>query len=138
MNINMNKQEILKEYKNQEDKLLVAKILDKIEFVKTKNKIQNTDFLNMYEQEIAINILNKLNLKTYYLFGGKENTERNILIIYPEKLTEEMARKNNKNIIGIIRINLPKDLEDEYDHRKYLGAIMKIGIEREKVRRYSC
>lgn len=128
----MNKQEILKEYKNQEDKLLVAKILDKIEFVKTKNKIQNTDFLNMYEQELAINILNKLGLKTYYLFGGKENTERNMLIIYPEKLTEEMARKNNKNIIGIIRINLPRDLEDEYDHRKYLGAIMKLGIEREK------
>ena len=36
----MNKTEILEEYKNQEERLLVAKILDKLEFTKTKNKIQ--------------------------------------------------------------------------------------------------
>ena len=33
----MNKQELLSDYKNQEDKLLLAKVLDKIEFCKTKN-----------------------------------------------------------------------------------------------------
>lgn len=129
----MNKEELMKEYKNQEERLLVAKIIDKIEFVKTKNKIQYTDFLNIYEQEVALNVMNKTGIKTYYLFGGKENTERKILIIYPEKLTEEMARKNHKNIINIIRIELPKDLNDEYDHRRYLGAIIKLGLEREKV-----
>ena len=129
----MNKNEIMQDYKNQEERLLVAKILDKIEFIKNKNKIQYTDFLNLYEQEVALNVLNKVGIKTYYLFGGKENTERKILIIYPEKLTEEMARKNHKNIISIIRITLPKDLEDEYDHRRYLGAVIKLGIEREKI-----
>ena len=41
----MNKTEILEEYKNQEQRLLAAKILDKLEFTKTKNKIQITDFL---------------------------------------------------------------------------------------------
>ena len=34
----MNKQEMLKDYKNQEDKLLLAILLDKIEFTKTKKK----------------------------------------------------------------------------------------------------
>ena len=43
----MNKTEILEEYKNQEQRLLAAKILDKLEFTKTKNKIQSTDFLNL-------------------------------------------------------------------------------------------
>jgi RNA-binding protein YlmH len=129
----MNKQEILQEYKNQDDRLLVAKILDKIEFVKTKNKIQCTDFLNLYEQEIALNVMKKSGVNKFYLFGGKETTERKILIIYPEKLTEEMARKNHKNLISIIRISVPKDLAGEYDHRRYLGAIIKLGIDREKV-----
>ena len=32
----MNKQEIMQEYKEQEERLLVAKILDKLEFTKNK------------------------------------------------------------------------------------------------------
>lgn len=128
----MNKQEIMQEYKNHEERLLVAKILDKLEFTKTKNKIQYTDFLNMYEQDIADKLLKKIGYQNYYFFGGKESTERKLLIIYPEKLTEEMARKNHDKIMSIIKIKLPNDLKDEYDHRKYLGAIMKLGVEREK------
>lgn len=129
----MNKQEILQEYKNQEDRLLVAKILDKLEFTKTKNKIQYTDFLNLNEQEIAMKVLKKVDYKNYYFFGGKENSERKVLVIYPEKLTEEMSRKNDNKILSVIRVKLPNDLESEYDHRKYLGSIIKVGIEREKI-----
>ena len=56
----MNKQELLSDYINQEDKLLLAKVLDKIEFCKTKNKIENTDFLNLDDQDL-INIWNLKN-----------------------------------------------------------------------------
>ena len=51
----MNKQELLSDYKNQEDKLLLAKVLDKLEFSKARNKIENTDFLNLYEQDLKNN-----------------------------------------------------------------------------------
>ena len=128
----MNKHELMQEYKNQEERILVAKILDKFEFTKTKNKIQYTDFLNIYEQDIADKLLKKIGYKNYYFFGGRESTERKLLIIYPEKLTEEMARKNHSKILSIIKIKLPNDLKDEYDHRRYLGAIVKLGVEREK------
>ena len=129
----MNKTEILDEYKNQEERLLAAKILDKLEFTKTKNKIQYTDFLNLSEQELAMKLLKTQKYDNYYFFGGKENLERKILVIYPEKLTEEMSRKNDDKIMSIIRIKLPADLEGEYDHRKYLGSCIKVGIEREKI-----
>ena len=129
----MNKTEVLEEYKNQEQRLLAAKILDKLEFMKTKNKIQSTDFLNLNEQELAMKLLKKVDCENYYFFGGKDNTERKILIIYPEKLTEEMSRKNDDKIISIIRIKLPNELEGGYDHRTYLGSCIKIGIEREKI-----
>ena len=52
----MNKQELLKKY-NEEEKLLISKVLDKIKFVKEKNRIETTDFLNMYEQKIIKEIL---------------------------------------------------------------------------------
>ena len=129
----MNKTEVLEEYKNQEQRILAAKILDKLEFTKTKNKIQSTDFINLNEQETAIKLLKKVDCNNYYFFGGKENTERKVLVIYPEKITEEMSRKNDDKILSIIRIKIPNELEGQYDHRTYLGSCIKIGIEREKI-----
>ena len=129
----MNKQELLKDYKNQEDKLLLAKVLDRLEFSKGKNKIENTDFLNLYEQDLVDKFLKKIKFTNYYFFGGTGEAERKILMIYPEKLTEEMARKNHTKMISVIKIKLPIELNDEFDHRRYLGAIMKLGIEREKI-----
>ena len=35
--------------------------------------------------------------------------------------------------MSVIKIKLPPELEDSIDHRGYLGAVMKLGIEREKV-----
>lgn len=129
----MNKQELLTDYKNQEDKLLLAKILDKIEFCKTKNKIESTDFLNLAEQNLVDKFLKKIKYTNYYFFGGAGEAERKVLILYPEKITQEMARKNHSKIMSVIKINVPNDLEHEYDHRNYLGAIIKLGIEREKI-----
>ena len=63
--IKMNKTELLDEYKNQEQRLIAAKILDKLEFSRTKNKIQATDFFNLNEQELAIKLLNKVNCSNY-------------------------------------------------------------------------
>ena len=44
-----------------------------------------------------------------------------------------MSRKNDEKIISLIRIKLPSELEGQYDHRKYLGSCIKVGIEREKI-----
>ena len=37
------------------------------------------------------------------------------------------------NIVQIIRIELPDDLKGKYTHRDYLGAVIKLGLKREKV-----
>ena len=129
----MNKQELLSDYRNREDKLLLAKVLDKLEFSKARNKIENTDFLNLAEQDLVDKFLKKIKFTNYYFFGGAGEAERKVLILYPEKLTEEMARKNHSKIMSVIKIKLPSELEDSIDHRGYLGAIMKLGIEREKI-----
>ena len=49
----MNKQDFLKDYKKQEDKMLLAQVLDKIEFVKTRGKLEYTDFLDMYQTSLV-------------------------------------------------------------------------------------
>ncbi len=131
----MNKQEILAKYTNEDDKLLVAKLLDKIEFVNSKNRIECTDFLDMRQKQLLEKILKDMKIENHVAFGGYETAERTLIIIYPEKL-EEVFKKENfdyNSIFGSIRIILPNELKGMYSHRDYLGAIIKIGMKREKV-----
>ena len=58
----MNKQELLKDYKKQEDKICLAQVLDKIEISKKTNKIQYTDFLDMYQVSLVQNFLRKIQI----------------------------------------------------------------------------
>ena len=50
----MNKQEILNYYK-EDDRLLIAKVFDKIEITEKRNKITNTDFLDLHQKNIVQN-----------------------------------------------------------------------------------
>ena len=100
--------------KKEEDKLLIAKIEDKIRFCNSKNKITYTDFMQLNEKSIAKKILNDKKIKNYFFFGGINNPDREIIVFFPDKLTEEMARNNLKNIIKVIYIKLPNN--QHYDH----------------------
>lgn len=127
----MNKSEMLEKYSKPEDKLLVSKILDKIEACTRKNIVTCTDFLDMSQFKIVQSVLNAA--KCNYIFnGGYNEASRNIAIIYPEKLTEDMILKSLNNYMKIIRVELPKNLYGEYKHKDYLSGIMKLGIKREK------
>lgn len=131
----MDKQELINRYKNEEDKLLVSKILDKIKFSKTKNQITNTDFLDMYQRKITEEVLNSEKEKNFLYYYPCENTEKAMLIIYPEKYDDIF--KNNKfnfsQFIKLIRITLPNQLKGQYVHKDYLSGIMKLGIKRKKI-----
>ena len=99
----MEKQKILNDYKKQEDKILLAQVLDKIEFSKQREKIEYTDFLDMYQIALVKTFLKKIEFENYVLFGGFENAERNILLIYPEKYNMVMVEKNYSKIIKAIK-----------------------------------
>lgn len=129
----MDKQKILVDYKKQEDKMLIAQILDKIEFSKQREKLEYTDFLDMYQVALVKTFMKKIEFSNYVLYGGFENAERNVLIIYPEKYTMSMVEKNYSKIISPIRIVLDEEEKGKYTHRNYLGGIVKLGIKREKV-----
>ncbi len=117
-------------YKNSEYKLLIAKVIDKYEFSKTKNKITYTDFLNISEISIIKRILKEEKVSNFIIYGGKDETDRSILIFYPEKFSKEMVEKNYEKIFNVIRIKLPNNIK--YEHREFLSGIMKLGIKREK------
>ncbi len=134
----MDKQELMKSCAKDEDKILVAKLLDKIKFTSQKNQIQVTDFLDGYEQKLSAQVLQQAKYKTYKFYGGYEESERKILFFLPDKLFDLIhepleTNKMIQNEIEVISIVLPNDLVGKYHHRDYLSAIMKLGIKREKV-----
>lgn len=125
--------EILNDYKDKDDKILLAQILDKVEMVEKKNKIEYTDFLDLAQIELVQKFINKIKLYNYMIYGGFEQAERKIFVIYPDKFNSVVVEKNLSNIVQIIRIDLPDDLKGKYTHRDYLGAVIKLGIERKKI-----
>ncbi len=129
----MDKQLLLKDYRRQEDKICLSQILDKIEFVKTRGKIEYTDFLTMYQLSLVENFFNKIKFEPYKFYGGYEDSERKVVILYPEKYEEIMLEKNYTKWVKIVRVCLPQELHGEYFHRNYLGGIVKLGLKREKV-----
>ena len=125
--------EILNEYRNKDEKILLAQILDKAENVDKKNRIEYTDFLDMTQIKLVQNFINRQKIDNYILYGGFEEAERKIFVFYPEKFNAQIVKKNLENIVQIIRIELPADLKGKYTHRDFLGGVMKLGVKREKV-----
>ncbi len=129
----MNKIELLKDYKKQEDKMCLSQVLDKIEFSSTREKIEYTDFLDMYQISLVENFLRKTKISNYELYGGYEEAERKILIIYPEKYDKKMIEKNYNKMIRVVRVILPEEEKGKYNHRNYIGGIVKLGKKRKKI-----
>lgn len=129
----MNKENLLAKYKKQEDKLLVAKLLDKIAIAEKQNKITYTNFLDPYQKKVIENLIKEIKIKNGMFFGGYETAERTIHIFYPEKLQDISIGNLSKDILGVVSIQLPKESYGKYVHKDYLGALMKIGLQREKI-----
>ena len=123
----MDKRLILNKYSKPEEKLLISKMIDKIELTTNKNKIQNTDFLNIYQSHLLEKILKQEKVENYIINGGISDSERNIIVFFPEKLSE-IVNTNTSKILPIkcIRIKLPKEMYGKYTHRDYLGGLIKL------------
>lgn len=96
--------------KSNDKNFMIGNIKDKINLAKKRNKIQNTIFFTETEKTLIEKELRILKEKNYFFFGGYPDAEREILIIYPEKFTEEIAKDNLSNIIKVIKIELSNEL----------------------------
>ncbi|MBR3153365.1 MAG: hypothetical protein IKF52_07275 [Clostridia bacterium] len=111
-----------------DNRILIAKMKDKEKLCNTRNKIAYTDFLDMYQKSVLLKEVKE----NYIVFGGYDGAEREIILFYPDKITKVVANCCFNNIFKVIRIMLPNDLKEKYEHRVFLSGIMKIGLSREK------
>lgn len=104
----------------------MRRILDKIEMVLGNHSIQSTDFMDPYERKLAQSILNRFTEISYREMGGLIEAERKIILIYPDYL-----QWDNMDL-PIVSLKI-EGLVDKLSHRDFLGGILNLGINREKI-----
>ena len=68
----MNRQEILSKYENEDDRLFIAKFLDKVELSQKRNVIETTDFLDMHQNSLIKKLIKTDEYKRCFMYGGYE------------------------------------------------------------------
>jgi len=111
---------------DDKQKIEVKRLLDKFNIVRKKGILIDTDFLDPYILAIGENILKSAYDDLNYIsHGGYESAERKILRIFPRFYNGNLE-EFPFTIINISGIKAP-------NHRNILGAILGLGIKREKV-----
>lgn len=123
----MDRSNIEKIAKTSQDKVLLAKLWDKIQTGLRKNIPVSTCFLSPYEQEMSRYLFGEPEGLHYY--GGYNNAERKKLVYLPEYLEESSL--NEECDIICLRASFYEG--DAPSHRDFLGALMGAGIARETV-----
>ncbi len=111
-----------------EDRLLLAKLWDKITAGMRKNIPANTCFLSPRELEMARYLFG--DVPGLYAFGGYADAERKMLIYLPEYLEENTLYDSDSPCV-CLRAGFYQ--ADSPSHRDFLGALMGAGIGRETV-----
>ncbi|QGU00058.1 Putative RNA-binding protein YlmH [Candidatus Syntrophocurvum alkaliphilum] len=110
-----------------EEKILISRIQDLCKQASRGNVVVS-DFLDLRQQELAslvINYIKNTNFD-YFFYGGFSEAERKRLIISPQ------WQENPDNLIKCIEIK-PIGKNGYLEHRDYLGALLNLGIKREKL-----
>lgn len=124
----MDRQNIEKIAQTSEDKVLLAKLWDKINSGLRKSIPANTCFLSLREQELSRFLFG--DLEGLYAFGGFEGCERKMLVYLPDYL-DETYLQDEDSPITCLRATFYE--EDHLSHRDFLGALIGAGISRDAI-----
>ena len=124
----LKKEQILSYLRDPEERNIVAKVIDKIEATIRAHEPQVLDFYDPYQRHLIDRVLPGNLGVGYFWAGGFVDAERQRLIIFPDYMSAEEIDQ------GLAFFNIKANLKFmELSHRDYLGAILGLGIKREKV-----
>lgn len=124
----MNRNNIEKIARSPEDKLLLAKVWDKIDAGIRKNIPANTCFLTQRELEMAQFLFGSV--EGLSAMGGYSDAERKMLVFLPDYLDDFYYSTEESPLICLRAVFYQGDTPS---HRDFLGALMGAGIAREAI-----
>ena len=123
----MDRNNIEKIAKTPQDRVLLAKLWDKIQTGMRKNIPVSTCFLSPYEQEMSRFLFGQA--EGLHLFGGYADAERKMLVYLPDYLEEDALPEE----AGLSCLRATFYENDSLSHRDFLGALTGEGIAREAI-----
>lgn len=124
----MDRANIEKIAQSSEDKVLLAKIWDKLQAGMRKNIIASTGFLSPRELEMSRYLFG--DAQGLCRFGGYPDAERKMLVYLPEYLEESTLMEEDSPLVCLRATFYESDAPS---HRDFLGALMGAGITRQTI-----
>lgn len=115
---------------SKDNKTFIKRMLDLANKSYAQNIFTFSDFLGEGEQSLFFENIKEFSFVKYEIYGGSSKTER-VMIRFGDK--EELGY-DEAFPISIIKISpLIEKFSDNLGHRDYLGALMNLGITRNKL-----
>ncbi len=128
------------------DKLLLGRIKDLAKRAFEGNYVTHTDFLSASEVYEVNALCAGAGLFTgeyqidgvdYCVYGGQNEAERSLICFLPSYMSAQdflASEKENGDIVSCILIEpVNRKFADELSHRDFLGSLMNLGIERNRI-----
>lgn len=127
----------------EEKEVLIARVKELAHRSSSKGFITHTEFLSLSEQNCFFNFLMESHIdpkkkmcfdSSFFLDGGHEDSDRKMIFFIPTFIEEkEIIEEEIESCISCLHI-YPKNIKfaDNLNHRDYLGALMKLGYERDQ------
>jgi RNA-binding protein YlmH len=119
------REDILNKYNNKEDKIFVSSILDKILKYNKTDTIITTNFLDMNEFKISVELLNKSKVN-YKVFSLNDTLERKCIALVPEYI-------ENYDFSNVTCIKAVANKSSKLLHKDFMGSIYSIGISEDMI-----
>jgi len=124
----MDRSNIEKISQNSDDRILLAKLWDKVQSGMRRNIPAHTCFLSPRELEMARFLFGSA--QGLYSFGGYEEAERKMLCYLPDYLEDSCLMEDGSPVICLRATFFEGDTPT---HRDFLGSLMGCGVAREAV-----
>ena len=128
----MNKKELLDRCaKSGEERVLLARALDKLELAQNRGVPAQTPFLSPGEQASLSDLLSAWGRPRHLFWGGYPDAERRVCAFLPDWQEEDDLRSDPEGPLAALEARFPP--EAGLGHRDILGSLMGLGITREKL-----
>lgn len=112
----------------EEERILLARVYDRMDAAARRNVPGSTCFLSQREQALAAALLPEL---TLHFFGGYDGAERAVCCFVPDYWTPEEYLLGEDGPVRALQASFYHG--DRLTHRDFLGALMGSGVKREAV-----
>lgn len=130
----IDREQILRKAIKLDDRIVAAKLLDKAMRTYNSDVVMHSDFLDPYQKALVQKMFTGCDEINYLFDGGYAGAEREIVVFCPDyAFFDELEYidfldRHPLSVVEVKGVNL-----SGLTHRDYLGALMGLGIKREKI-----